>query len=80
MRSASLLDILGPHCRPEARNGPARLRCREKRVAVLTANAEEDEATLATEEREVLELAEKAENKTVAEKAIVPVEESTYEP
>ena len=61
----------------QTRNGPARLRRREKRAAARKANAEEAEATLTAEEREVLEWAEKAKTKAVAEKAIVPVEEST---
>ena len=64
----------------QTRNGPARLRRREKRAAACRANAKEAEATLTAEEREVLEWAEKAKTKAVAEKAIVPVEESTYEP
>ena len=72
------LGVLSQESPPtQTRNGPARLRRREKRAAARKANAEEAEATLTAEEREVLEWAEKAKTKAVAEKAIVPVEEST---
>ena len=45
-----------------SRNGPAPLRRREKPAAACKADAEEAEAKLTTEEKEVLELAANAKN------------------
>ena len=75
------LGVLGQESPPHlsskpTRNGPARLRPREKRAAARKANAEETESFLTAEEKEVLVLAEKAEDKAVAVKAIVTLEDS----
>ena len=71
------LGVLGqeppPHSPPkQTRDGPARLRRRNKRAAARKANAEEAEENLTAEEKEVLVLAAKAEDTRVAVKAIVP--------
>ena len=51
----------GHHHPPNrSRNGPARQRRREKRAAARLAEAEEAEAALSVEEREVLEMAGEA--------------------
>ena len=60
-----------------SRNGPARLRRREKRAAARKADAEEAEAKLTTEEKEVLELAANAKNKVMVEEAIVSAKVAT---
>jgi hypothetical protein len=54
-----------------SRNGPAQQRRRERRAAVRQAAAEEAEAALSLVEIEVLEMADTAKNKKVAEQAKV---------
>ena len=58
-----------PHKR--SRNGPTRHRRREKRAAARVVHAEEAEAALTLEEKEILEMAEEA-----AMEPIVPVKDS----
>ena len=58
-----------PHKR--SRNGPTRHRRREKRAAARVVHAEEAEAALTLEEKEILEMAEEA-----ALEPIVPVKDS----
>ena len=65
----------GPHHPPDhSRNGPSRQRRREKRAAARVVDAEEAVAALSVEEREVLDIAEKA--KSSVQQANVPEEGS----
>ena len=67
----------GPHHPPtHSRNGPARQRRREKRAVARVADAEEAEAALSVEEREVLEIGGQAVSKSHFQQDIVPEEGS----
>ena len=75
------LGVLGQEPPPhsplkQTRNGPARLRRRNKRAAARKAKAEEAEEFLTAEEKEVLVLAEEAESKEVVVKAIASTKDS----
>ena len=67
---------LHQHPRNHARNGPARQRRTEKRAAARKAEAEQAEAALNEEEKEMLEMAERAVSKSPAHEALKPVEGS----
>ena len=62
-----------PHLpRNPSRNGPSRQRRREKRAAARSAQAEQAEAAPNVEEKEMLEIAEKAASNSPVQKANVP--------
>ena len=63
-------EVLG-HPPKQSRNGPSQLRRRERRAAARKADAEEAEVNLTFEEKEVLKLAAKAEEKSVTEQVIM---------
>ena len=65
-----------PPPRNPSRNGPARQRRTEKRADARKAQAEQAEATLTEEEKEVLEMAERAASKSPVQDTVVPVEGS----
>ena len=67
---------LPQHPRNHARNGPARQRRTEKRAAARKAEAEKAEAALNEEEREILEMAERAASESPAHEALKPAEGS----
>ena len=66
-----------PHLpRNPSRNGPSRQRRREKRAAARSAQAEQAEAALNVEEKEMLEIAEKAASNSPVQKPTVPAKGS----
>ena len=80
------LGVLGqqdhspPHHPPhQTRNGPSQQRRRERRAAARQAAAEQAEATLSLEEKDVLKKAEKAEAEFVTEKVILRAEAKVAE-
>ena len=67
---------LHQHPHNHARNGPARQRRTEKRAAARKAEAEQAEAALTEEEKEVLDMAERAASKSPVHEALKPEEGS----
>ena len=72
------VHVQGLHHRQQpanhSRNGPARQRRTEKRAAAHKAQAEEAEAALTEEEREVWEMAERAKSISPVQEAFVPAQ------
>ena len=76
------LGVLGHqphHPSQRTRNGPSKQRRRKRRATARQAAAEQAEATLSVEERDVLKEAEEAEAKLVAEKAAVKIAKEVSE-
>ena len=67
------------HPSQRTRNGPSKQRRRERRAAARQAAAEQAEATLSVEEKDMLKEAEKSEAKLVAEKAAAKIAEEVSE-
>ena len=60
------------HPRNQSRNGPARQRRREKRAAARRVQAEQAEAALSVEEKEVLDMAERAATDSRVQESTLP--------